>query len=91
MEKHKEDGHGHDHHKSVTIIVNARPKEWDKKEISYEEVIVLAFDEYIENENIEYTVAYSKAHGNQNGTLKKGEGVKVKNEMIFNVNKTDKS
>lgn len=84
-ENHKE------HDKEFTIIVNAREKEWDKKEISYQEVIVLAFGEYIENENIEYTVAYSKAHGDKNGTLTKGESVKVKEGMVFNVNKTDKS
>ncbi|MFA6447240.1 MAG: multiubiquitin domain-containing protein [Patescibacteria group bacterium] len=84
-------GHGEDHDKSVTIIVNAREKEWNKKEISYQEVVVLAFGEYIENENTEYTVAYSKAHGNANGTLTKGENVKVKERMVFNVNKTDKS
>lgn len=84
-ENHKE------HDKEFTIIVNAREKEWDKKEISYQEVIVLAFGEYIENENIEYTVAYSKAHGDKNGTLTKGESVKVKKGMVFNVNKTDKS
>lgn len=82
--------HGHEE-KEVTIIVNAREKKWDKKEISYEEVIKLAFGEYIENENIVYTVAYSKAHGDKNGTLTKGESVKVKEGMVFNVNKTDKS
>jgi len=87
----KEQGHGEGHDKSVTIIVNAREKEWNKKEISYQEVIILAFSEYIENENIEYTVAYSKAHGDKNGTLTKGESVKVKERMVFNVNKTDKS
>lgn len=81
---------GHDS-KEVTIIVNAREKKWDKKEISYKEVIELAFGEYIENENIVYTVAYSKAHGDKNGTLTKGESLKVKDGMIFNVNKTDKS
>lgn len=87
----KENGHGEDHDKSVTIIVNAREKEWDKREISYKEVIELAFGEYIENENIEYTVAYSKAHDDKNGTLTKGESVKVKEKTVFNVNKTDKS
>jgi hypothetical protein len=80
-----------EHEKVVSIIVNARAKEWDKKEISYKEVIELAFGEYVENENIEYTVAYSRAHGDKNGTLTKGESVKVKEGMVFNVNKTDKS
>ena len=88
----KEQEHGeNEEHKEITIIVNAREKKWNKKEISYKEVIELAFGEYIENENIIYTVAYSKAHGDKNGTLTKGESVKVKDGMIFNVNKTDKS
>src|SRR5258708_16796652 len=30
--------------KVILIIVNGREKPWDKKEISFEEVIVLAFD-----------------------------------------------
>lgn len=81
----------HGESKQVTIIVNAREKEWNEKEISYQQVIELAFGEYIENENIEYTVAYSKAHGDKSGTLTKGESVKVKERMVFNVNKTDKS
>ena len=38
--------------KEYTIIVNAREKIWNKKEISYEEVIVLAFGSYSNDENI---------------------------------------
>ena len=84
--------HECDEHERVTIIVNAREKEWCEKEISYQEVITLAFGKYTENENIEYTVAYSKGRDDdKNGTLAKGESVKVKKGMIFNVNKTDKS
>lgn len=86
-----DDKGNHGEGKQVTIIVNAREKEWGEKEISYKEVIELAFGEYIENENIEYTVAYSKAHGDKSGTLTKGESVKVKERMVFNVSKTDKS
>lgn len=77
--------------KEVTITVNAREKKWNKKEISYKEVIELAFGEYIESETIDYTVAYSRAHDDKNGTLTKEESVKVKEGMVFNVNKTDKS
>ena len=77
--------------KEYTLIINAREKTWAKKEISYQEVIELAFGEYVEDENIVYTVAYSKGQNDKGGTLKKGESVKVKKGMIFNVNKTDKS
>ena len=42
--KNEEHGHDdHDDHKEVTIIVNTREKKWGKKEISYKEVIELAF------------------------------------------------
>lgn len=77
--------------KEVTIIVNAREKTWPKDDITYVQVIELAFGVYEENENIVYTVAYSKGNSDQNGTLKKDGDVKVKDGMVFNVSKTDKS
>lgn len=79
-------------HKEVTIIVNAREKKWDKKEISYREVIELAFGSYSEDENVVYTVTYSKGQdSHKEGSLVKGESVKVKDGMIFNVFQTNKS
>jgi len=91
----KDDGHGHDghgDHKEVTIIVNTREKKWDKKEISYKEVIELAFGSYSDDENVVYTVTYSKGpDSHKEGSLVKGESVKVKDGMIFNVFKTNKS
>ena len=78
--------------KEFTIIVNTREKEWDKKEISYSEVVVLAFGSYSDDPNVVYTVTYSKAEKPKHeGSLVKGEGVKVKNGMIFNVSQTNKS
>lgn len=77
--------------KEITIIVNAKEKTWTKDDISFVQVIELAYGEYVENPNIVYTVAYSKGHSDQNGTLKLGEKVKAKNKMVFNVSKTDKS
>ncbi len=76
---------------SVEIYVNSRPKTWDKKEISYEEVIVLAFGSYQGNDSIEYTVAWILKNENQSGTLVKGTDVKVKQDMRFNVKRTDRS
>ncbi len=85
-ENHK----GHD--KEVTIIVNTREKTWNKKEISYEEVIVLAFGSYSDDENIVYTVTFSKGpESHHEGSMVKGDSVKVKNGMIFNVTQTNKS
>lgn len=84
MEKHSQ--------KEVTIFVNARPKEWPDKRISFEQVITLAFGSYSDDENIDYTVSFSKGDDSKKeGTLTKGEDVKVKNGMVFNATRTDKS
>ena len=81
-----------EHDKEVTIIVNTREKTWNKKEVSYEEVIVLAFDSYSNDENVVYTVTYSKGpDSHHEGSLVKGGSVKVKDGMIFNVTQTNKS
>jgi len=79
--------------KEVTIIVNGRDKVVEKKEITYEEIIVLAFGSYETDPNIEYTVTYSKGNNSHKpkGILEKGESIMVKEGMIFNVTRTDKS
>ena len=84
----------HRHHVRChcVIIVNTREKKWDKKEISFEEVVKLAFGSYSEDPNVVYTVTYSKGHEHQReGSLVKGKSVKVKCGMIFNVTQTNKS
>jgi hypothetical protein len=76
--------------KEFKIIVNTREKTWDKAKISYEEVVVLAFGSV--EEGVTYTIDYSKGpKQNPEGSLTKGESVEVKDEMIFNVTKTNKS
>ncbi|HCR52764.1 MAG TPA: multiubiquitin domain-containing protein [Cyclobacteriaceae bacterium] len=75
-----------------TIIVNGREKEFEGKEISFEQVIILAFGVVSPNPNISYTVTYKRGEGNKpQGTLVAGESVKVKEGMIFNATATDKS
>lgn len=78
--------------KAHTIIVNGREKEFAGKEISFEQVIALAFGEVSANPNISYTVTYKRGEGNKpEGSLVAGESVKVKEGMIFNATATDKS
>ncbi|MBZ5615718.1 MAG: multiubiquitin domain-containing protein [Acidobacteriia bacterium] len=85
------DNHGQDH-KEVTIIVNTREKTWDKKQISYQEVVILAFGSYSNDENVVYTVTYSRGEkSHHEGSLVKGESVNVKDGMIFNVSQSNKS
>ena len=79
--------------KTVTIIVNGRPKEVPKDDITYEQVVDLAFDNNPPTgENIVITVTYSKGEeGHKEGTLVPGDSVKAKDGMVFNVTATDKS
>jgi len=88
-EEHKNQAPGHD--KEFTIIVNGRQKTFSVREISFRQVVELAFGTYEENENIVYTVSYSKGEDKKEGTMTKGTTVKVKDGMIFNVTRTDKS
>jgi len=78
--------------KAHTIVVNGRSREWDADEISFEQLVVLAFPTPAPGGNVEYTISYRRAHGNKpEGTLKAGDSVKVKEGMIFDVTPTDLS
>lgn len=74
------------------IIVNGREKEFPEKEITFEQVIILAFGEISTNPNVSYAVTYKRGEGNKpEGSLVAGQSVKVKEGMIFNATATDKS
>ena len=75
-----------------TIIVNARQHVWKETNISFEQLVVLAFGTYDNNPNKGYTVTYSRGWDPKpEGTMVKGSSVRVKNKMIFDVTATDKS
>jgi hypothetical protein len=78
--------------KLVTIIVNGRQKEVPKEELSFNEVVALAYDPVPTGENVDITLTYRRGHGNKpEGQLKPGDSVKVKDGMIFDVTATDRS
>ena len=83
-----------EHPNRITILVNGEEKmllpHTDK--ISYEEVVKLAYGALPTNPNTIYTVAYSNGPiSNVKGTLTKGRSVIIKEGMVFNVSKSDKS
>lgn len=83
---------GKEPNKDYTIIVNAREKTVTERELTFDQIIALAFDSIPTGENIVFTVAYRKSdHHKAEGTLVQGETVKIKNGTIFNVTATDKS
>lgn len=78
--------------KSITIIVDGTPHEWEKDEITYAEVVTLEFPDYTNHPEVQYSVKYTKGHGNKpEGILAPGDSVKVKEGMIFNVSETGQS
>lgn len=78
--------------KNIIIIVNGEEKEVKKEKISYEEVIMLAFESYNDSEDIAYTIMYFRGNNEKpNGFLLKGQEVNIKKEMKFNVSKTNRS
>lgn len=78
----------------LTVIVNGVDKELppETTQLSYEQVVVLAYGNYNNASSIIYSIAYS--HGpveNKKGVLVKGDSVFVKAGMIFNVGCSNKS
>jgi len=53
------ENNGEDHKKTYEIIVNGRPRNVTGHELSYEEVVKLAFPDDAPDANILYTVAYA--------------------------------
>jgi hypothetical protein len=81
-------GHGHE----ISIIVNATKHQWAQKEITFEQVVALAFPTPPPGSDIKYTVTYRRGDGHKpEGTMAPGSSVKVKEGEIFNVTATDQS
>ena len=76
----------------TTIIVNGREKKVTEKELSFSEIVHLAFDNPPTGEFICFTITYRNGDDcKPEGTLVEGETIKIKEGMIFNVTATDKS
>ncbi|MER8953427.1 multiubiquitin domain-containing protein [Mesorhizobium sp. M0833] len=79
--------------KTVTIIVDGSPYEVPKKDtITYAEVVTLAYPDYPQHPEITYSVTYTRGDGHKpEGILAPGGSVKVKEGMVFSVNRTGQS
>ena len=88
----KHEGNVHEPLKSNTVIINGRPKEVVAKELGFTDIVRLAFDDAVFNSTTIYTITFKRGHGDKpEGSLVEGESIKVKDGMIFNVARTDKS
>ena len=78
--------------KGFDIIVNGRPYTVDNDEVTFDEVVNLAYPEGGRGELISYTVLYYEGGGREKeGGLNEGEKAKVKDGTVFNVTRTDRS
>lgn len=82
-----------DDHKDYTIIVNTREKTVSQKELTFTEIVALAFDNPPTGANVMFTVTYRRGQGEKpEGTMVETDApLKLKKGMIINVSATDKS
>ena len=76
--------------KEAKIVVNGREKTVAEKELSFDEVVTLAFGPPDYEQNV-YTVTYRREEDKKEGSLVKGQSVHVKSGMIFTVVRTTRS
>jgi hypothetical protein len=77
---------------TTTIIINATPFEVENKELSYEEIVSLFYNNAPPTgEYVVITVTYSRGENGKSGTMLPGDTVKVKSKMVFDVSATDRS
>lgn len=79
--------------KTITIVVDGTEYEVPKKdELTYDEVVTLAYPDYPQHPEITYSVTYTRGHGSKpEGILNPGGSVKAKEGMSFVVNRTGQS
>ena len=78
--------------KGFDIIVNGRTHTVENDEVTFDEVVDLAYPEGGRGELIIYTVLFYEGGGREKeGGLSEGEKVKVKDGTVFNVTRTDRS
>ena len=78
--------------KRFDIVVNGRPKSVPSDELTFDEVVQLAFDPVPTGPHIMFAATFWNGGGRPpEGTLVQGGRVKIQDGTVFNVTATDKS
>ena len=78
--------------KNIEVVINGQIKLVEKGELTYQEIVILAFGEFADNSNTIYTVLYFKGNENKpKGEIVKGESLKIRHGIVINVTRTDRS
>ena len=90
MSEDKQTGRSDD--KTFLIIVNGREKEVEREELSFDELVDLAFVDPARGPQIVFTITFREAGGRiPEGELDEGQRLKVRDGTIINVTRTDQS
>lgn len=78
--------------RQIEIIVNSRPREIDGHEVSFEQIVQLAFPGGAADQNTVYSMTYRKAASHPHaGELGPGGTIEIKKGTVFNVTRTVRS
>ena len=78
--------------KDFAIVVNGRLRQVTTEELSFDELVDLAFDDPERGPQIVFTITFRKASGRiEEGELDEGQQLKVRSETVINVTRTDQS
>lgn len=76
----------------ITIRVNSRKREVEPGELSFEELLRLAFENPPNGPQVSFTVSYRKGPKSRpEGSILAGQSVQIVKGMVFHVTATDKS
>lgn len=79
-------------HKGFRIIVDGTPHVIQTEEITFDEIVDIAYPSGGRGDLITYTVSFYEGGGRPaEGSLIEGEKVKIKDGTVFNVTRTDRS
>lgn len=80
------------HQKEYTIIVNTEDQKVIDSEVTFNQIVLLAYPVPSTNPNIVYTILYKKVdHSKHEGQMDIDETIKIKDGSTFTVTETDKS
>ena len=78
--------------KTFLITVNGRQRQVERDELSFDELVDLAFDDPARGPQIVFTITFREAGGRMpEGELDEGQRLKVRDGTIINVTRTDQS
>lgn len=75
--------------KQITVIINGTPKEAEKRDYTFEEVVILAYGSY--NEAAQEYIMTSISKNGKEQDYSVGDKIKMKEDMVINVDSTNKS